>query len=492
MLGMSPFSTRSGKTSMKPSSIGGPCARSKPAERDEEDQRHDPEGEQLACPDAVGVASGPASVPAPRSRHRSRRRGVPLVGRAPAHARRVAPASGGNVRRLVTNGRGAAAGSHRPATTVVTGAAGWLGQNLVRALAAQPERARDPLPRPRSRCRARCSRWSARRSRPSSATCAIRPRSIDCFDGIGDASVFHAAAVIHPQRSTRELFDVNVGGTQLVLDRARRVRRDAVRARLVELAVRREPRTSRTASTRTRQFAPYMAYGRSKLEAEAARAAQLRPRRPRHRHRPPAVVLRPVPTRAPDAVLRRDPARSVPAASAPARSADRWCTRATSCRALLLAESRRAAPGQRVLDRRRRALRAARHAADGARRARGRRSAVRQPAPRPRSRGSPACTAEKLDGAAAGHGPLRAGAARARRAEGHDRVRHLPGAQGARLRAGGRAVRRNAGERALVPRREARRSDGSLGARHGRQRLLRHGARRARGRAGRHGARSST
>src|SRR5262249_58022089 len=45
-----------------------------------------------------------------------------------------------------------------------------------------------------------------------------------------------------------------------------------------------------------------------------------------------------------------------------------------------------------------------------------------------------------------------AAAARARRAQGHDRVRHLPGASGARLRAEVRAARRDAGERALVPR----------------------------------------
>ncbi len=50
------------------------------------------------------------------------------------------------------------------------------------------------------------------------------PSVIDAlFDGVGRASVFHAAAVIHPARFVRELFDVNVGGTQLVLDRARRV-----------------------------------------------------------------------------------------------------------------------------------------------------------------------------------------------------------------------------------------------------------------------------
>ncbi|MDQ1477133.1 MAG: hypothetical protein QOE62_2362, partial [Actinomycetota bacterium] len=109
-----------------------------------------------------------------------------------------------------------------PSTVVVTGAAGWLGQNLVRALALQPSR---------SRIRALVHETGDAAllevvdPRIEVVVGDVRdPAAIDeLFAGVGAASVLHAAAVIHPTRFVRELFDVNVGGTQLVLDRARRV-----------------------------------------------------------------------------------------------------------------------------------------------------------------------------------------------------------------------------------------------------------------------------
>ena len=159
------------------------------------------------------------------------------------------------------------------------------------------------------------------------------PTVVDAlFDGIGRASVFHAAAVIHPAAIVRELFDVNVGGTQLVLDRARRVGA----ARFVHVSSNSPFGANRSTRRPLRRgLAVRAVHGlrASKLEAEAARAAQLRPRRPRDRHRAPAVVLRTVPTRAPDAVLRGGPARPLPACRRRARSGGRWSTRATSCRA---------------------------------------------------------------------------------------------------------------------------------------------------------------
>jgi nucleoside-diphosphate-sugar epimerase len=167
---------------------------------------------------------------------------------------------------LVTNGRGAAAGSHRPATTVVTGAAGWLGQNLVRALVAQPERTRV-------RCLVRDAGTAAQLDvvSPKIETVVgdVRdPAAVDrLFDGVGDASVFHSAAVIHPQRSTRELFDVNVGGTQLVLDRARRVQT----IRFAHVSSNSPFGANPTVTdrfTEDSEYAPYLAYGQSKLEAE--------------------------------------------------------------------------------------------------------------------------------------------------------------------------------------------------------------------------------
>jgi nucleoside-diphosphate-sugar epimerase len=149
-------------------------------------------------------------------------------------------------------------------TVVVTGAAGWLGQNLVRALADRPR-----------------VRVLVSRADEASPLEVISP-SIEAvvgdvrdpvtsdrlFDGIGgDATVFHAAAVIHPARKVRELFDVNVGGTQLVLDRARRagVRRFVHVSSNSPFGANPTPRDRFDESS---PYHPYMGYGRSKQEAE--------------------------------------------------------------------------------------------------------------------------------------------------------------------------------------------------------------------------------
>jgi nucleoside-diphosphate-sugar epimerase len=73
--------------------------------------------------------------------------------------------------------------------------------------------------------------------------------------------------VIHPRRSTRELFDVNVGGTQMVLDRARR----AGAARLVHVSSNSPFGANPTPADRFTEdspYNPYMGYGQSKREAE--------------------------------------------------------------------------------------------------------------------------------------------------------------------------------------------------------------------------------
>ncbi|MDQ1433352.1 MAG: hypothetical protein QOF59_168 [Actinomycetota bacterium] len=153
-----------------------------------------------------------------------------------------------------------------PSTVVVTGAAGWLGQNLVRALALQPGR---------SRIRALvhepddAARLEVVDPRIEVVVGDVRdPAAIDeLFAGVGAASVLHAAAVIHPTRFVRELFDVNVGGTQLVLDRARRVGA----SRFVHVSSNSPFGANPTSEDRFDEDSPlnpYMAYGRSKLEAE--------------------------------------------------------------------------------------------------------------------------------------------------------------------------------------------------------------------------------
>jgi nucleoside-diphosphate-sugar epimerase len=79
--------------------------------------------------------------------------------------------------------------------------------------------------------------------------------------------VFHAAGVIHPQGATRELFDVNVGGTQLVLDRARR----AGATRFLHVSSNSPFGANPSPTDRFTEDSPvhpYMGYGQSKLEAE--------------------------------------------------------------------------------------------------------------------------------------------------------------------------------------------------------------------------------
>jgi nucleoside-diphosphate-sugar epimerase len=154
--------------------------------------------------------------------------------------------------------------SQAPSTAVVTGAAGWLGQNLVRALAGARERVRclvhgegeAPL---------------LEVVGPSVETVVgdVRdPATVDrLFDGVGPATVFHAAGVIHPERRTRDLFDVNVGGTQLALDRARR----GGITRFVHVSSN-SPFGANPAPaerfTEESPYNPYLGYGQSKMEAE--------------------------------------------------------------------------------------------------------------------------------------------------------------------------------------------------------------------------------
>jgi nucleoside-diphosphate-sugar epimerase len=158
-------------------------------------------------------------------------------------------------------------GHRSPATVaVVTGASGWLGQNLVRALATEPHRERI---RCLVRERDEGSLLEVIDPRIEAVAGDLRdPVTIDAlFDGIGRASVFHAAAVIHPVRSTREFFDVNVGGTQLMLDRARRV---GV-ARFVHVSSNSPFGANAAAGERfdeSSPYNPYLGYGQSKLEAE--------------------------------------------------------------------------------------------------------------------------------------------------------------------------------------------------------------------------------
>jgi nucleoside-diphosphate-sugar epimerase len=147
---------------------------------------------------------------------------------------------------------------------VVTGASGWLGQHLVRALARERGQVRCLVP-----------------SSDEAPLLEIVGRSVEVvvgdvrdpaaidrlFDGVAEPSVFHAAAIIHPRKAVRELFDVNVGGTQLVLDRSRR----AGARRFVHVSSNSPFGANASADDRFTEdspYHPYLGYGRSKLEAE--------------------------------------------------------------------------------------------------------------------------------------------------------------------------------------------------------------------------------
>ena len=146
---------------------------------------------------------------------------------------------------------------------VVTGASGWLGRNLVRALVAQGRTVH-----------ALCARADEAPLleviSPLIHTTVgdVRdPASLDgLFAGTGEITVFHVAAVIHPP-SVREFFDVNVGGTELVLDAARR----AQAVRFVHVSSNSPFGANARPTDRFTEdspFNPYMGYGASKLEAE--------------------------------------------------------------------------------------------------------------------------------------------------------------------------------------------------------------------------------
>lgn len=148
---------------------------------------------------------------------------------------------------------------------VVTGASGWLGQNLVRALAAEG--------RERIRCLVPDADSAPLLELASTAVDVVvgdvrDPATVDAvFEGMAGATVFHAAAIIHPQKRPRELFDVNVGGTQLVLDRARR----AGTGRFLHVSSNSPFGANPTPEHRFTEdspYSPYLAYGRSKHEAE--------------------------------------------------------------------------------------------------------------------------------------------------------------------------------------------------------------------------------
>jgi nucleoside-diphosphate-sugar epimerase len=154
--------------------------------------------------------------------------------------------------------------SPRPDTIVITGAAGWLGQNLVREVASQ---------RTSVRCLVQTPEEAALLALVSPSVQPVvgdvrDPTALDqLFDGAAGATVVHAAAIIHPLHRVQELHDVNVGGTQLVLDRARRAGAGRVLHISSNSPFGANPTTDHR-FTEASPFNPYLGYGRSKADAE--------------------------------------------------------------------------------------------------------------------------------------------------------------------------------------------------------------------------------
>lgn len=152
-----------------------------------------------------------------------------------------------------------------PAPVVVTGAGGWLGRNLVAALVADGRSSiralvQTPEEGPLLEVLGPAVQAVAGDVRDPSVVEAL-------FEGTSQATVFHTAGVIHPAGRTRTFFDVNVGGTRLVLDGARR----AGAGRFVHVSSNSPFGANDRPTDRFTEDSepnPYLAYGQSKWEGE--------------------------------------------------------------------------------------------------------------------------------------------------------------------------------------------------------------------------------
>ena len=156
--------------------------------------------------------------------------------------------------------------------TLITGAPGWLGKRLITVLL-------DGVPSLsglKSKRRIRCLVMPGQQNSSFSSLDGVEivegdlrdPVSLKAFcrDSEG-ATLFHCAGVIHPMRSSREFFEVNVNGTRhLLLEaEAARVRRIIVVSS--NSAIGTNPRRGHLFDEKA-PYNPYMNYGRSKMLME--------------------------------------------------------------------------------------------------------------------------------------------------------------------------------------------------------------------------------
>src|SRR5579885_3325243 len=166
------------------------------------------------------------------------------------------------VREFPASKRAPSRKASRPMTTLVTGAAGFLGSHIARLLVARGETVRVLL-------------------RPSSSNRAIADLPLEYVTGdlrdpasldralAGVARVFHVAADYRLwARKSREIYDSNVGGTKNILEAARRARVEQFiyTSTVATIAVERPQHPNEFTDTRLEEMIGH--YKRSKWLAE--------------------------------------------------------------------------------------------------------------------------------------------------------------------------------------------------------------------------------
>ncbi|MEZ5272679.1 MAG: NAD(P)-dependent oxidoreductase [Ilumatobacteraceae bacterium] len=163
--------------------------------------------------------------------------------------------------------------AHRslPTTTVVTGAAGWLGRSLVARLAADPARTHlRLLVHTTAEARAVEAEYAGRGGvEVLVGDIARADTALRLLDGAGpDTDVIHTAGVIHPRR-VRQFFEINTAGTRHLATTAT----DRGVRRMVHVSSNSPFGTNPDRADTFRNdepYHPYLGYGRSKMEAELA------------------------------------------------------------------------------------------------------------------------------------------------------------------------------------------------------------------------------
>ena len=155
-----------------------------------------------------------------------------------------------------------------PATTVVTGASGWLGRALIARLLDDPKRVRLRLLAHGTQDAAQLGALGDR-VEVVIGDIAKQDSAERLLHGLDDdVDVIHAAGLIHPGRIT-DLYAVNAAGTRHVVEAAL----DHGVRRVVHVSSN-SPIGTNPSNTDTfrndEPYHPYLHYGRSKMEAELA------------------------------------------------------------------------------------------------------------------------------------------------------------------------------------------------------------------------------